>query len=86
MEKIYLEKGETLHNEPNRVVCKSGEYELEELVEVGEFAVLNLGFTDGSVDSSYHVLDVPQPVLRGKGQQQFVSGHWRQKTSEFHVR
>jgi hypothetical protein len=36
MEKIYLEKGETLHNEPNRVVCKSGEYEIEELVEVGE--------------------------------------------------
>ena len=61
----------------------------KELVEAGEFAILDLGFTDGSVDSSYHVFDVPQPVLRGKGQQQFVSGHWRQKTSEFkdaHVR
>ena len=36
MEKIYLEQGEQLHNEPNRVVCKTGEYEPEELVEVGE--------------------------------------------------
>jgi hypothetical protein len=36
MEKIYLEKGEHLHNEPNRVVCVTGEYEPEELVLVGE--------------------------------------------------
>ena len=36
MEKIYLEQGEILHNEPNRIVCETGEYELEELVLVGE--------------------------------------------------
>lgn len=36
MEKIYLEKGEKLYNEANRVVCETGEYEPEELVLVGE--------------------------------------------------
>jgi hypothetical protein len=36
MEKIYLEKGDHLCNEANRVVCISGEYEPEELVLVGE--------------------------------------------------
>jgi hypothetical protein len=36
MEKIYLEQGERLYTEPTRVVCITGEYEPEELVEVGE--------------------------------------------------
>ena len=36
MEPIYLEQGETLHNEPNKVVCETGEYQPEELVLVGE--------------------------------------------------
>jgi len=36
MEKIYLEKGEQLHNEPNRIVCITGEYEPDELVLVCE--------------------------------------------------
>jgi hypothetical protein len=36
MEKIYLEKGETLHNEPNKIVCVTGEYEPSEFVLVGE--------------------------------------------------
>ena len=36
MEKIYLEKGEPLHNEPNMVVCVTGEYDSDELVLVGE--------------------------------------------------
>lgn len=36
MEKIYLEKGEHLYNEPNRVVCVTGEYTPDELVLVGE--------------------------------------------------
>jgi len=36
MEKIILEKGELLKNEPNRVVFFSGEYETEELVLFGE--------------------------------------------------
>lgn len=36
MEIIFLEKGERLHNEPNMVVCVSGEYDEYELVLVGE--------------------------------------------------
>jgi hypothetical protein len=36
METIFLEKGEILHNEPNRVVCVTGEYQQDELVLVGE--------------------------------------------------
>ena len=36
MEKIYLEKGERLLREPNRLVCETGEYEPEQLVLVGE--------------------------------------------------
>lgn len=36
MDPIYLEKGETLHNEPNKVVCETGEYQPEDLVLVGE--------------------------------------------------
>lgn len=34
--KIYLEKGEILHNERNMIVCETGEYEELELVKVGE--------------------------------------------------
>jgi len=36
MEKIFLEKGQTLYNEPNRVVCLTGDYDPDELVLVGE--------------------------------------------------
>lgn len=36
MEKIYLEKGEILHNEPKRVVCVTGDYDYDEMVLVGE--------------------------------------------------
>ena len=36
MENIYLEKGERLLRESNRVVCESGEYEPDEMVLVGE--------------------------------------------------
>jgi len=36
MEPIYLEKGERLYNEPNKVVCVTGEYQPEEFVLVGE--------------------------------------------------
>jgi hypothetical protein len=36
MEKIYLEKGEILFSEPNKLVCVSGEYDPDELVLVGE--------------------------------------------------
>lgn len=36
METIHLEKGETLINESNRVVCVSGDYLPEDLVLVGE--------------------------------------------------
>jgi hypothetical protein len=33
---IFLEKGEILHNEPDRVVCVNGDYEQDEMVLVGE--------------------------------------------------
>ena len=33
---IFLEKGEILYSEQNRVVCFSGEYDEDELVLVGE--------------------------------------------------
>jgi hypothetical protein len=36
METIFLEKGERLHNESNRVVCVTGEYNEDDLVLVGE--------------------------------------------------
>jgi len=36
MDPIYLEKGEKLYKEPNKVVCETGEYQPEELVSVGE--------------------------------------------------
>lgn len=36
MEKIHLEKGESLINESNRVVCMTGDYLPEEMVLVGE--------------------------------------------------
>jgi hypothetical protein len=36
MEPIYLEKGETLHNEPGKVVCETGEFQPDDLVLVGE--------------------------------------------------
>lgn len=36
MEPIYLEQGEILHNEPNRVVCVTGEYDPYDMVLVGE--------------------------------------------------
>lgn len=36
MDKIYLEKGEKLFLEQNRVVCQTGEYDPDELVLVGE--------------------------------------------------
>jgi len=32
---IYLEKGETLFNEKDRVVCETGEYEDDQMVLVG---------------------------------------------------
>jgi hypothetical protein len=36
METIYLEQGETLFSEVNRVVCVSGNYSPTEMVLVGE--------------------------------------------------
>lgn len=36
MEPIYLEIGETLFSEPNKVVCETGEFLPNDLVLVGE--------------------------------------------------
>jgi len=36
MDTIYLEIGETLHTEPEKVVCETGEFQPNDLVLVGE--------------------------------------------------
>ena len=36
MEPIYLEKGETLFSEPEKVVCETGYFQSNDLVLVGE--------------------------------------------------